>query len=142
MNVLRRMVTTGYRDQPAGENPILFRCIKDFHLLLPEADIRIFTEGKEYQASYVTDDQALFLADDRGKDHLITKTGGLWKHFVDVEAKAEEVQIIEAFIKLCIESMTPHLFDILVDEIVPALEKYRHVTVRSVKELGKEMGVE
>jgi predicted RNase H-like HicB family nuclease len=55
--------------------------------------------------------------------------------------KEGEVQIIEAFIKLCIESMTPDLFDVLVDEIVPALEKYRHVKVRSVKELGEEMGV-
>lgn len=55
--------------------------------------------------------------------------------------KEGEVQIIESFIKLCIESMTPDLFDILVDEIVPALEKYRHVKVRPVKELGEEMGV-
>jgi hypothetical protein len=55
--------------------------------------------------------------------------------------KEGEVQIIESFIKLCIESMTPHLFDVLVDEIVPALEKYRHIKVRSVKELGEEMGV-
>lgn len=57
-------------------------------------------------------------------------------------SKSEEVQIVEAFIKLCIESMTPTLFDTLVDEIIPALEKYRHIKVRSVKELGKEMGVE
>lgn len=135
------MITTGYRDQPAGENPILFRCIKDFHLLLPKTGIPIFTEGKEYQASYVTDEQALFLADDRGEKHLITKTGGLWQHFIDVGAKAEEVRVIEDFIKLCIESMTPHLFDVLVDEIVPALEKYQHVNVRSVEELGKEMGI-
>lgn len=56
--------------------------------------------------------------------------------------KVEEVQIIESFIKLCIESMTPALFDTLVDEIVPTLEKCRHIKVRSAKELGREMGVE
>lgn len=55
--------------------------------------------------------------------------------------KAEEARIVEQFVKLCIESMTPEPFDVLVDEIVPNLEKARQIKVRPVEELGKEMGV-
>jgi len=57
-------------------------------------------------------------------------------------AKAEEVQIIESFIKLCIESISPEPFDYLVEVIVPTLEKCRHIKIRSAEELGKGMGVE
>jgi hypothetical protein len=80
----------------------LFRCVLDFYIAGTET--RIFTAGKVYEGSFVNDNQALFIADDRGKDHLITNTTGLLKtHFVkiEIEEAGKIYQVKQKALELC-----------------------------------------
>lgn len=106
----------------------LFRCVLDFYMAGTET--RIFTAGKVYEGSFVTDKQALFVADDRGKDHLITNTTGLLNaHFVKVEVEeaGKIYQIKQKALELCWKIETLPASELQTEVSIMASELYSEI---------------